>query len=319
MKFFRILIGILLLSYAATGIYVVRGNEQALVRWFGKARPQMLSSGLRYAPPWPICRIDRVNLNETRTVTVGLGDADEVDDSDFLKAPASSRQSEYLTGDKNILHLQISVQYRLEDARRYVFDQESPERHLRFLVQSLVADAVSRSGVDYVHPLGLTALRQRLTQELRLANNRQSLGLFIEDVTLADVRPPVSVKQAFLDVSNARAEKDRLISEAKTTSERLIAQAEAQASQLQDQAETHRAQQLSFASSEASRFNALIDQFESNGKKGSNLYNQAQDLTRQRLYWTTLESLLPKLARNVYLDGDKPVDLTIQRDRQRTN
>lgn len=308
----------LFLSYAATGIYVVKGNEQALIRWFGKARPQLAGSGLRYALPWPMCRVNRVNLNETRTITIGLGDADEVDDSDFLKAPASSRQSEYLTGDKNILHLQISVQFRIEDARRFLLEQENPERHLRFLTQSLVADAISRSGVDYVHPLGLTALRQLLTQEIRAACNLQNLGVYIEDVTLADVRPPVSVKQAFLDVSNARAEKERLLSEAQTNSERLVAQASAQASQLQDRAETHQAQQLSLASADASRFNALIDQFQAGTKSRAFSYQQTKDLARQRLYWTMLETVLPKLSRNVYLDGDKSVDLTIQRDRKRS-
>lgn len=318
MTVLRILIGVLCLGYAATGIYVVRGNEQALVRWFGKARPQLVGSGLRYSLPWPMCRVDRVNLNETRTVTVGRGATDEVDDSDFLKAPAYSRQSEYMTGDKNILNLQISVQFRIEDPRRYLLEQEDPERHLRLLVQSLVADAVSRSGVDYVHPLGLTALRQLLTQEVRTACERQGLGLYIEDVTLADVRPPVQVKQAFLDVSNARAEKERLMSEAQTTSERLVAQAEAQATQLQDQAEADRAQQLSRASAEASRFNALIDQFESTAKSATQSYTQAKDLARQRLYWTTLETLLPKLSRTLYVDSGKPIDLTIQRDRRKS-
>lgn len=309
-----VLFGLLLLAaYAATGVFVVRGNEQAVVRWFGRVQPKLTGSGLHYALPWPMCRVDRVNLNETRTVTVGLGNADEVDDSDFLKPLASSRQSEYLTGDKNILHLQISVQFRIEDPLPFLLHQESPERHLRYLTQALVSDVVARSGVDYVHPLGLNALRQRLTVEARRMAGMQALGVFVEDVTLGDVRPPVPVKQAFLDVSNARAEKDRLISEAQTMSEKLVAQAEAQASQLRDQAESSRAQDLSEASAEANRFNALVDQFDRAKTSTPDSRAQARTLTMQRLYWTTLEDLLPKLARQIYVDGQKPVDLTIQR------
>ncbi len=303
----------LLIAYAATGVFVVRGNEQAVVRWFGKASPQLVGSGLHFGLPWPMCQVDRVNLNETRTVTVGLGTADEVDDSDFLKPLVSSRQSEYLTGDKNILHLQAQVQFRIEDPRQFLLYQESPERHLRFLTQSLVSDVVSRSGVDYVHPLGLNALRQRLTIETRRSAALRGLGVFVEDVTLADVRPPVPVKQAFLDVSNARAEKERLISEAQTQSERLIAQAEAQGSQLKDQAESTRAQELSVATGEASRFNALVDQFENAMESGIESRKRARAMAMQRMYWTTLEDLLPKLARQIYVDGQKPVDLTIQR------
>ncbi len=314
MKRFVLFTLLLLVVYAASGVFVVRGNEQAIVRWFGKARPQLIGSGLHFGLPWPMCRVDRVNLNETRTVTVGVGNADEVDDSDFLKPLVSSRQSEYLTGDKNILHLQISVQFRIDDPLRYLLYQESPERHLRFLTQSLTSDVVARSGVDYVHPLGLNALRERLTIEARRMAGVQGLGVFVEDVILGDVRPPVPVKQAFLDVSNARAEKERLISEAQTAAERLVAQAAAQASQLRDQAEAARAQDLSAASAEASRFDALVDQFDLAAKTGTASRTQARTMTMQRLYWTTLEELLPKLARQIYVDGQKPVDLTIQRN-----
>ncbi len=308
-----IVLSLLLAAYALSGVYVVRGNEQAVVRWFGRAQPQLVGSGLHYGWPWPMSRVDRINLNETRTVTVGLGNADEVDDSDFLKPPAASRQSEYLTGDKNILNLQISIQFRIDDPRQFLLEHESPEQHLRFLTQSLVADVVARSGVDYVHPLGLNALRQRLTSEARRVAGIQALGVVVEDVTLADVRPPTPVKQAFLEVSNARAEKERLMSEAQTQSERLLAQANAQASQLRDQAESERARSLSAATAEASRFDALVDQFDRAAAAGDDARAQVREMTMHRLYWSTLEDLLPKLARQIYVDGQKPIDLTIQR------
>ena len=310
---FLLLLSLLLAGYLLSGVYVVRGNEQAVVRWFGRARPQLVGSGLHIGWPWPMGRVDRINLNETRTVTVGAGNADEVDDSDFLKAPAASRQSEYLTGDKNILNLQVSVQFRIDDPRQFLLHHESPEQHLRFLTQSLVADVVARSGVDYVHPLGLNALRQLLTSEARRVAGIQGLGVVVEDVTLADVRPPTPVKQAFLEVSNARAEKERMMSEAQTLSERLLAQANAQASQLRDQAESARAQGLSAATAEASRFDAIVDQFDNTAKGDTLARAQVREMTMQRMYWTTLEELLPKLARQIYVDGQKPIDLTIQR------
>lgn len=314
MKRWSLIILLVASAYASSGFYVVRGNEQAVVRWFGKAQPQLVSSGLHFGWPWPMCRVDRLNLNETRTVTIGMGTADEVDDSDFLKPPVTSRQSEYLTGDKNILNLQVTVQYRVDDPRLFLLQHENPESHLRSLTQSLVTDVVARSGVDYVHPLGLNALRQLLTIETRRMAGRHSLGIFVEDVSLADVRPPVPVKQAFLDVSNARAEKERVMSEAQTLSERVISQATAQASQLRDQAESSRAQAISVATSEASRFNALVNQFQRQPQAAAR--SLTRSMTMQRLYWSTLEQLLPKLARQIYVDSQKPVDLTIQRREQ---
>ncbi len=103
------------------------------------------------------------------------------------------------------------------------------------------------------------------------------------------------------------------MSEAQTMSEKLLAQANAQASQLHDQAESSQAQGLSVAAAEASRFNALVDQFDQAATPDSETRTQIREMTMQRLYWSALEELLPKLARQIYVDGEKPIDLTIQR------
>lgn len=299
--------------YLSTGVYVVRGNEQALVRWFGRARPALSSSGLHFALPWPFCQIDRLNVRESRVITIGLGTADEVDDSDFLKPLASSRQSEYLTGDKNILNLQIGIQFRVDDPAKFLLSHESPERHLRGISQRLAVAAISQCGVDYVHPLGLNALRQELTVQVRQATEQLEMGVFVEDVTLADVRPPTPVKQAFLEVSNARAERDRAISESQALAERQLARASAEASRMRSEAEAARAEMIAQASSAANRFEALVQQMKLNSEEHGTAAVDVKRMTQQRLYLTTLETLWPRLVRNVILDDSRTVDLTIQR------
>jgi membrane protease subunit HflK len=298
-------------AYAASGFYLVKGNEQALVRRCGKVRAVLAVSGLHYELPWPFTRVDRVNLNEVRTLAIGL--AADRDQADILQPARFSRQAEFLTGDKNILSLQVHVQYRVSDARQYFLHSESPERHLRFLAESMVTDVVARSGVDFVHPLGLNELRRLLSARTRELADLHQLGLVVEDVTIGDVRPPAPVKQAFLEVSNARAGKDRLINEAHSESERMLARAQALARQELDRAETQKQQQVAEAQGAAGRFLALIAQFERDAEQGIQTYAQSRQMALQRLYLSTWEEILPNLAGQVFVDGERPIDLTIQR------
>src|SRR5262245_17595681 len=97
--------------YFATGFYVVRGNEQALVRRFGRARLPVAASGLHLDLPWPWTRIDRLNVHQVQNLSIGVSATEPVETSGFLQETYIDRQGEFLTGDKNILNLAVSVQY----------------------------------------------------------------------------------------------------------------------------------------------------------------------------------------------------------------
>ena len=121
-------LGVLLLAgYLCSGFYVVRGNEKASVRRFGKAQYtnvgtdagvgtiSLRNSGLYFDLPWPFVEVDRVNVSEVRTLTIGSAEADDIEGSQFLQAVDAARQSQFLSGDKNILNLQIRVHYRISE------------------------------------------------------------------------------------------------------------------------------------------------------------------------------------------------------------
>lgn len=298
------------LLYAATGFYVVKGNEQALVRRFGKARAALVGSGLHYDFPWPLAQIGRVNLHEVRSVSIGIPPSDN-EARAFLNDGTTERQAEFLTGDKNILHLQVNVPYQIVDPFLHAFSSESPETGLRLLAESVVTEVIAQSGVDFVHPLGLHELREILTLRLREAVDGQQWGIAVEDATIVGVFPPVEVKASFLDVSNARAEKERLINEAQTRGERLVAGAKAAARQLQDKAQSDRHTRVEAARGSADRFRQVVGQFRRESRSGSPSYAAARHMTVLRMYSAALEELLPRLARKVVLDAQKPIDFTI--------
>jgi len=313
MKRRAILMALLLAAYFASGFYIVKGNEKALVRRFGRAQFPLVSSGLRYSLPWPMSTVSRVNLSEVRTMQIGELMTETIEGDPFLLAADQYQEGEFLTGDKNILNIQVHVQYRISEAGAadYLFGCVNPERHLRLVTESLVADAVARSGVDYVHPLGLAELRAMLTMRTQKLAESRDLGVVIEDVTLTDVAPPLMVKQAFTDVSDARASKQRFINEALAYREQTVAAAEADSRKMLDCAESVRNTSVESARGEADRFGRIVAQFRRDEENGIQTYEQSRQMALRQKYLETLETILPKLAGKAMLDTEGPVNLTI--------
>lgn len=311
----------LLAVYLATGFYVVRGNEQALVRRFGKADLMLAAGGLHFDLPWPLARIERVNVHELRTLSVGIAAAEPFDGGGFLlkpeldqqgrSRPGLDRAGEFLTGDKNILNLQVNVHYAVNDPHRYLFGCKSPETGLKLLAESLVTESVAQSSVDYVHPLGLNELQVLLTLATRRAVEREPWGLVVDRVTIGGVLPPVEVKAAFLDVSNARAERDRLVSQEHSRAEKLLAASRAAAGQLADRAQADRLTRIESARGSADRFLRIVAQFRVEADSDGANYDDVRNATMQRLWSGALELLLPKLARKILVDPSQQADVML--------
>jgi modulator of FtsH protease HflK len=310
----RTLIWILALVaiYLASGFYIVRGNEQALVRRFGRARLPLAASGLHFDLPWPFTQIDRVNVNQVQTISVGVtAPSEPIEGAGFLQETFIDRQGEFLTGDKNVLNLAVNVQYRIADPYAYLFLGKSPEIGLKLLVEALVTDAVARSGVDYVHPLGLNELRGLLTRRTHSAAEQQPWGILVDDVTISGAFPPVEVKASFLDVSNARAEKDRGVHEEQARAEKRLAAARAESRQRLDRAHAAGQARVEFAKGSADRFRTIVAEFRRDAESTGQSADAVRRRTMQRLFSSTMEQLLPRFAGKVLIDPHDPVDLTI--------
>ena len=300
----------LVLTWLASGFFIIRGNEQGLIRRFGRASLIPARSGLHWNLPWPLSRVDRVNVSELRTLTIGVAAPDSQDPQGFLRPSGLDRVGEFLTGDKNLLNLQVHVQYRIADPYLWLCTVETPEVVLRLLTENCLAEAVSQSGVDYVHPLGLNELRQRLTGDLLRISPAARLGAAIEDVTVAAVWPPVEVKGAFLDVSNARAEKDKLIEQERSRAEQRLTSTQAQARQRLDQAETSRRGTIENARGQADRFQALVTAVAAGGETPA-AQSSARDRALRRLWLDSLAQIWPNLGRTLVIETDQPVDLRL--------
>ena len=303
--------------WLASSLYIVRGNEQAVVRRFGRfvtnrsGEPKLVRSGLHVDLPWPLARADRLNLSESHTVTVGRAElgADELNGLLEARSPFESR---FITADKNVMNAQATAHFRIapDHVREYLTAPQRPERQLAVLLEAAVTEAFACSRVDDIHPLGLTELQPRLTQAVRNDARRARLGLEIDLVQIDNIYPPLRVKADFQDVVSARADRERLVESAEAWEDTRIAQAQAAARETRDAAAVLALQLTESATSRAASFERLLGEV---NRDQSETPGNSRQLTMQRLYVAAMQEVLSEVASKVFLESGKPVDLTIFR------
>lgn len=314
--------GVLVLVWLASGVFVIRGDEAAVVRIFGRAERNASGSvvlrpnGIHWHLPWPCTTVDRVRPGEVRTVSILENDPDKASATDLLQLADPASQSRFLTGDRNILQVQLNVQYRIAIDRiaDWLYSAGQVEPRLRLLAQASLADVVLQSGVDFVHTLGHAEIRKAVLERLRLLSDRGRLGILIEDVTIAGVSPPARVKSHFVDVMNARADRETYINRARAYAEQRLADAGAAARRTLDEASSYRLKTVDRARAEAESFHHLVDQLELTAESLSLSYSDMRRLTVERQRLETLQQLYPRVRTQVFLDEEQPVDLTLHRD-----
>ncbi|MHC4876302.1 MAG: protease modulator HflK [Planctomycetota bacterium] len=320
---FRIVaIGVAAMLWLSTGFFVVRGDESAVVRVFGRAERNengsvvLRPNGVYWHLPWPCSTVDRVRLSEVRTVSLGSAEAETTEQSDLLGLMEPARQSRYLTGDRNILQVQLNVQYRVsaEEVDDWLYTAGNVEERLRMLAEAALADVVLQSGVDFVHTLGHAGIRKAILDRLKALADTGHLGITLEDVTIAGVAPPVRVKAHFVDVMNARADRETYINRARAYSEQKLADAGAASHKVLDEAASYRQTSVDLARAEADSFNRLVDQLQATAESLSLNYAEVRQLALQRQRLDTLQAVYPRLKTRVVLDAAQPIDLTIHRN-----
>jgi membrane protease subunit HflK len=298
--------------YAATGFVVVPGDEQLAVRWCGRFAPPLRAGGWHYVGPWPWAMVDRVNIGALRTASIGV----TVPMTDELLPANRPAPATFLTGDKNLLQLRATVAYRLEPTtiEDGLYRHATPAVVLEGLLIAALTDATSRRGVDALQTSALTDLQLELTEQVRKAVNQFGLGLAIEQVTLDAVEPPTAVQADFLDVANARADAATAVQESRTAGERRVTAATAEGRRLALEAAQAAQARVSAARGRAGRFTALVTQLEAEAERSGRPYADCRTLTERRLTLESWRTLMPRIARPIFVDRGQQLDLQLRPD-----
>jgi membrane protease subunit HflK len=270
--------------------YVVEPEENGVVRTFGKLS-QVTSSGLRFKFPWPIQTVDLVNVEEVRRLELGFrtvraGGASN--SAQYKKVPSEALM---LTGDENIVSVDLVVQYKVKDAGDFLFRVADPKRAVSHAAEAAIRQIVGSQPIDQTLTTGKAMIETLTKQLLQKVLDSYESGIFIAQVKLQDVTPPRQVDAAFKDVQSAKEEKEKKVNIALGYRNEIIPQARGEAAQATQEAEAYRQKRVKEAEGDASRFTQMLNQ-----------YRLAKDVTRTRMYLETMEEIFPKMDKYI-VDG----------------
>jgi len=283
-----LLIAVAILAWLGSGFFIVSPGEQGVVRQFGK-EIRIASAGLNWRLPWPVERVNIVNVEQVRRLEVGFG-RQVPEENIYMRQAVTRSDAMMLTGDENIVEAQIIVQYKVKDPVKYLFRLFDPEGTLYTATEVALRSAVGRSTIGDVLTIGRLKVQEETREFLQRLMDAYESGIFITEVRLQVVDPPDQVKDAFHEVVRAREDRERLINVAKGYQEDLIPRARGEAQKMIREAEGYKEERVLKAQGDAGRFKALLGE-----------YQKAKEVTWNRLQLETLERILPR-ANKVIVD-----------------
>ncbi len=290
-KTFVSMIGIAIVIWLLTGIYIVNPDQQGVVLLFGKYN-RTVEAGPHYAWPVPIETVYKPHVTQILRSEVGFRSVGQSRTFQQGQVRSIPEEASMLTGDENIVNVQFSVQYKISDPVQYLFNVSEPTSLVRNAAEAAMREVIGNSLIDSAITDGKLKIQSEATQLLQNVLNRYEAGIQIIAVQLQDVHPPQDVIDAFKDVASAREDKSRIINEAEAYRNELLPRARGQAAAIRNEAEAYAAKRVQEAQGAAARFDALRVEYE-----------KAPKVTQQRLYYETIEDILASSGEKVLMDG----------------
>lgn len=267
---------IAVLVWLATGIYTVRPNEVGIERVFGKFS-SIATPGLNYNWPYPIGRVDKPVI-AVQSVEIG---ARSVDARTGARR-SNSAESLMLTGDENIVDIDFSVLWRIDEARPqdYVFNLRNTDQTVKAVAEASMREVIGKTNVLDVLTGARLKIEQQVQELMQKTLNEYKAGVVVQQVQMQKVDPPSQVINAFRDVQAARADQERAQNEAQAYANKVVPEARGEAARIIQKAEAEREKMIANARGEAAQFVKLYDE-----------YKKAPDVTRQRLFLESVERI----------------------------
>lgn len=281
-----LIVGIAVLVWLASGIYIVDAGRQGVVMRFG-AFSHVTPPGPHWRIPYPVDQVEVVDVEQRRFVEIGYRSGASAGQA----VVAVPREALMLTEDENIVNIKLAVQYQVSDPQQFLFDVRDPNAVLKQVAESAIREVVGKNKMDFVLMEGRTQVVGDIKVLMQKTLENYKAGLLVSDVNLQDAQPPEEVQAAFSDAIKAREDKERVKNEAEAYANGVIPRARGAAARLIEEANGYKESLIAKADGEASRFTQLYEE-----------YTQAPEVTRKRLYLETMESVLSNNSK-ILTDG----------------
>ena len=268
--------GVVALVWAGSGVFIVQEGQQAVVTSFGRYS-QTRDAGIQFRWPYPFQAHETVAVTQLRSAEVGRN---------TVAQSTGLRDSSMLTQDENIVDIRFTVQYRLKDARAYLFENRNPEEAVVQASETAVREIVGRSKVDQVLYEQRDAIAADLVKSIQVQLDRLKAGIVIANVNVQNVQVPEQVQAAFNDAVKATADRDRFKNEGQAYAADVIPKAQGTASRLKEEAEGYKSRVIAQAEGDAQRFRSVLTE-----------YQKAPQVTRDRLYLETMQSVYSNVSK----------------------
>jgi membrane protease subunit HflK len=259
-----ILAALALWLYAS--FYTVRPEEKSVELFLGEFLA-VGEPGLNFAP-WPL--VSREVLAVTTERNIDIGTSRSGLDAGLM-----------LTGDENIVDIDFQVVWNIIDPQTYLFNLANPPQTIEAVAESAMREIISQSELAPILNRDRGAIADRLSDLIQSTLDSYDSGVNIIRVNFDKADPPEPVIASFRAVQDAEQERDRVQNVADAYANQVVAEARGQAAQILEQAEGYRARVVNEAEGEASRFSAVLTEYE-----------RAPEVTRKRIYLETMEGIL---------------------------
>ena len=266
------------LIWLGTGFFIVQEGQQAVITQFGRYKATA-GAGFNWRLPYPIQRHELIFVTQIRSVDVGR---------DTVIKATGLRESAMLTEDENIVEIKFAVQYRLSDARAYLFESRNPGEAVVQAAETAVREVVGKMKMDSALSEERDQIGPRVRALMQKILDRYKVGIEVVGINLQQggVRPPEQVQAAFDDVLKAGQERERAKNEAQAYANDVIPRAVGTASRLKEEADAYKARIVAQAQGDAQRFRSVLTE-----------YQKAPQVTRDRMYLDTMQQIFGNVTK----------------------
>ncbi len=279
-----IAIAIIIAIYLATGIYTIGPSEVGLVKRFGR-HVATVDPGMHYHLPSPIESVISVNVLEVRKEEIGFRTVSLAPNPRYQ---IMETEALMLTGDGNITHVEMVVQYRVKEPELFAFNLIEPRTIVKQAAEAVLREQVATRTLDETLTEERDIIGTDTLIELQALLDTYGTGIEIDNVQLQDVKPPPAVVSAFDDVNSARQDKEKLINQAEEYSLDILPRARGQAQEIGNQAEAYKQTRIKGAEGDVARFVEVLAKYE-----------LGEEVTRTRLYIEAMEEILPGMEKTI--------------------
>jgi membrane protease subunit HflK len=273
-----VIVAAALLVWLGTGFFIVQEGQQAVITQFGKYH-STVGAGFNWRMPYPVQRHELVYVSQIRSVDIGR---------DTVIKATGLRESAMLTEDENIVEIKFAVQYRLNDARAYLFESRNPTEAVVQSAETAVREVVGKMKMDSALAEERDQIAPRVREKMQSILDRYKVGIEVVSINLQQggVRPPEQVQAAFDDVLKAGQERERAKNEAQAYANDVIPRAVGAASRLKEEADAYREKIVAQAEGDAQRFKSILPE-----------YQKAPQVMRDRLYTDTMQQIYSNVTK----------------------